>query len=97
MRAFPHRSWQRSKAPSPQHLAAQATQQQIGAQAGGSCPARGSYSRCADPTLALENYYRKLKSELEGSIPKLPGAAQGGIYRAWAITIQTPLREGRAC
>jgi len=43
--------------------------------------------------LALENYYRKLKSELEGSIPKLPVAAQGGIYRAWAITIQRLLRR----
>jgi len=75
-------------------LAAQATQQQIGAQQAGAVAQPAAVTADApDPTLALENYYRKLKSELEGSIPKLPGAAQGGIYRAWAITIQRLLRR----
>ena len=35
--------------------------------------------------LALENYYCKLKSRLEGSIPKLP---VGGIYTTWSLTLQ---------
>jgi len=78
-------------------LAAQATQQQIGTRGGGGCQPAAAAADAPDPSLALENYYRKLKSELEGSIPKLPVAAQGGISRAWAITIQRLLEEGRAC
>jgi len=75
-------------------LAAQATQQQTGTQqARAVAQPAAAAADAPDPLLALENYYRKLKSELEGSIPKLPVAAQGGIYRAWAITIQRLLRR----
>jgi len=61
-------------------LAAQATQQQIGAeQARAVAQPAAAAAEAPDSLLALENYYRKLKSELEGSIPSCRWPLRGDL------------------